>query len=84
MKVYFFYRPRTEAEVAADNFLRLLGRRAPSVNLIDVDTRRGDSLARLYSIVRYPSIVVAGADGVQIKLWHGVLPLVDDLRPYLG
>ena len=86
MKVYLFYRPRTESEFAAGNFLKLLesGHRPSPVKLVNVDTREGDSLARLYSIVRYPSVLVTGADGTQVKFWHGAVPLVDDLIPYLS
>ena len=85
MKVYFLYRSNTESDVAVDNFMRLLnGRQQESVQRVDVDTRAGDDLSRLYSVMSYPTVLVATDDGRQVKLWHGSLPMVDELAVYLG
>ena len=85
MRVYIFYRSNTESDVAVDNFLRLLhDRQAAQVRRVDVDTRDGDDLSRLYSIMSYPSVLVVTDDGRQIKLWHGSLPMVAEITIYLN
>ena len=85
MKVYMLYRSRTESEVAVDNYLRLFAdRQKASVELMDVDSRQGDGLGRLYAIMSYPSVVVVTDDGQQVELWHGKLPTVAELTPYLA
>ena len=84
MKVYFFYRPRSESDVAIDNYRRLFSdRQQVSMILMDVDTREGDSLSRLYDIVSYPTVLVTTDDGQQVRLWHGNLPPTMELSPYL-
>lgn len=85
MKVYVFYRPQTESDMAVSTFLKLLDERQQAkVKLVDVNTRSGDDLSRLYSIMSYPSILVATEDGSQVKFWHGSLPLVEEVAFYLG
>ncbi len=84
MNVYFFYRPNTESDAAITTFLKLLDdRQRAKVKLVDVDTREGDDLGRLYSIMSYPSVLIASEDGRQVKFWHGRLPLVEDVAFYL-
>ena len=85
MKVYIFYRANTESDVAADNFLRLFhDRQAAQISRINVDTRDGDGLSRLYSIMSYPTVMVATDDGQQVRLWHGSLPLAAEVSLYLN
>lgn len=85
MQVYLFYRPQTESDVAVGNYLRLLPERLKaSMNLTDVHTREGDNLARLYAIMRYPSVLVATDDGRQLQLWHGSLPAQTELVDFLN
>ena len=84
MKVYFFYRSRSESDVAIGNYRRLFSeRQQASIIPMDVDTREGDSLGRLYDIVSYPTVLVTTDDGQQIRLWHGSLPPTLELSPYL-
>ena len=85
MKTYLFYRSRTESEVAVSNYLKLFAERQKvSMELMDVDGRQGDSLSRLYAIMSYPSVAVVTDDGQQVGLWHGKLPTVAELTPYLA
>ena len=85
MRVYIFYRSNTESDMAVDNFLRLFhDRQVAQVRRVDVDTRDGDDLSRLYSIMSYPSVLVVTDDGRQIKLWHGSLPMAGEITIYLN
>ena len=85
MKAYFFYRPNTDAYLSIDTFFKLLGDKQKSkLEIHNVDTREGDQLSQLYQIMAYPSIVIARDDGAQIRVWHGQLPLVEDLTIYLN
>ena len=84
MKVYLFYRPQSESDVAVSNYLRLFAdRQQTSMILMDVHTREGDDLGRLYDILSYPTVLVTTDDGQQIRLWHGSLPPTIELTPYV-
>lgn len=85
MKAYFFYRPRTDAYLSIDTFFKSLNNFQKSkLQVFSVDTPEGDRLSRLYQLVRYPSVIVASNDGTLIKMWHGELPIIDDLAVYLS
>ena len=84
MKVYLFYRPNTESSMAVETFLKLLDdRRRVGIKLVNVDTRPGDDLSRLYAIMRYPTVLVTSEDGQLVKFWHGSLPIIEDISFYL-
>ena len=84
MKIHLFYRPQTEADLPIETFLKTLGDSAAAIELVNVDTRDGDDLSRLYNIMSYPSLIVATADGLLVKFWHGELPPLSEIEPYLN
>ncbi|MCY4010535.1 MAG: hypothetical protein OXF30_00485 [Candidatus Saccharibacteria bacterium] len=83
MKIYLFYRPQVGMDLAIDTFLKLLDRHKSKLQVINVDSRQGDQLSRLYDLMDYPSVVVVRDDGVQVESWQGKLPYLEDLNPYL-
>ena len=84
MKVYLFYRPNSAADIQIETFFKILGDNAEAgINKINVETRDGDNLSRLYNIMSYPSVVVATNDGSLVKFWHGELPTTSEVGPYL-
>lgn len=85
MKAVMLYRPNTElarqAEVFAHDFKRIKGY---DVELIDLNTRPGADMARLYDVMQYPSVLVIRDDGQLIKCWQGdQLPLMSEVASYL-
>ncbi|MCY3804542.1 MAG: hypothetical protein OXF85_01590 [Candidatus Saccharibacteria bacterium] len=70
-------------DLAIDTFLKLLDRHKSKLQVINVDSRQGDQLSRLYDLMDYPSVVVVRDDGVQVESWQGKLPYLEDLNPYL-
>lgn len=85
MKAIALYKPDSEFSRSVEEFAHDMASRTQfEVELINVDSRQGDSLARLYDIVQYPSVVVIRDDGQLVKSWSGVpLPLVNDVLGYL-
>lgn len=85
MKAYFFYRPNTDAYLSIDTFFKSLSEFQKSkLQVFSVDTPEGDRLSKLYQVMSYPSVIVAQNDGSLIKIWHGELPIIDDLAVYLS
>ena len=68
-----------------ETFFKILGDQAEAAIIkVNVETREGDNLSRLYSIMSYPSLVVATSEGVLVKFWHGELPTTSEIEPYLN
>ena len=53
-----------------------------NLQIVNIDTREGMTLASLYDIMAYPAIVVTSDVGGFIKSWQGQLPLMDELMSY--
>jgi hypothetical protein len=45
-----------------------------SPEVVDVDTRGGQDLARLYAATTYPAVIVAQGDGSLVEIWQGKIP----------
>ncbi len=85
MKAVVIYRPNSEfarmVEEYAHDFKRTKGF---DLELVDLNTRDGADLAKLYDVMEYPSILVARDDGGLIKCWQGEqLPLMSEVAGYL-
>lgn len=53
------------------------------IELMNIDTREGASMARVYDIVQYPAIMVLQNDGYMQQFWQGdALPLIDEVVSY--
>lgn len=87
MRVIVLSRSKSEHATLVDEFIENYRSRANDtpIELIDIDSREGDSVARLYDVVRYPAIVVIrSVDGVLQKMWQGAeFPLIDELQAYI-
>lgn len=85
MRVIVLYKPESEFSRVVEEFTHEFETRTShKIELVNVDSRQGDSLARLYDIVQYPSVVVVRDDEQLVKSWSGVpLPLVNDVDGYL-
>lgn len=77
--VTIVYRPQSEHERAVLDFQRELVRAQVVTKLVNVDSREGSAMARLYDIVRYPGVLITEDDGRILKSWQGELPTVSDV-----
>ena len=85
MKVLVLYRSHSEHARTVEDYMHDFQRRynTAKVELQDVDTREGDSVASLYDVVQYPSILIVQTDGYLQHSWAGdPLPLMDEVAAY--
>jgi hypothetical protein len=87
MKLLVFYRPNSEHARLVEEFVRDLQRQhdvdASRLQILDVDSRDGASLASLYDVMAYPAILAVGDDGGYVKSWSGeTLPLMNEVVSY--
>lgn len=80
------YRPNSEfarmVEQYVTDFRRQKGR---DIELIDIDSREGASVAALHGATQYPCLLVLREDGQQLQIWQGsTLPLMNELLGYLN
>lgn len=85
MRLLILYKKNSEHESRVIEYSKEFKYRSRlDFELIDVETTDGDSLAKLYDIVRYPAILVIADDGRLIKSWiNEELPLMDEVVGYL-
>ena len=85
MKACILYRPKSEFARMVEDYARDFKRtKALDIELIDLNTREGDSKAKLYDIVRYPCLMIVQENGQLIKNWQGEnFPLMNELAVYL-
>lgn len=63
------------------DFEKRTGKQLPTV---DIDTREGIELCRLYDVIKYPSIVAVDNDGRELQRWDGdLLPQISEVSYYL-
>ncbi len=85
MKITMLYRPASEGAGAAEDYAGEYSRRHPDkrIELIDVDSPKGDEMAKLYDLTRYPAILALAEDGALLQLWQDEhLPLMNELDFY--
>ncbi|QQS19281.1 hypothetical protein IPL85_03260 [Candidatus Saccharibacteria bacterium] len=87
MKVFVLYKPNTEHARKVEEFLHDLRRQhdvdQSSLQTIDVDSREGIELSKIYDIMMTPAIVVTDNAGGYIHSWVGAeLPLMRDVAAY--
>jgi hypothetical protein len=85
MRVVFLYRPRTEQEGKVLDYVREYKMRHPNIEpeLLSVDTREGDDMAKLYGVYSFPAIMAVSHDGSLQHLWQEErLPLMNELDAY--
>jgi thioredoxin-related protein len=87
MKVLVLYRPNSEHARTVEIFLHDLQKQhdvdQSSLQILDVDSREGIELARIYDIMSTPAIVVTDNSGGYVYSWVGEeLPLMRDVAAY--
>ncbi len=85
MKVVILYRPVSEHGSSVEAFARDFGSKyhTDTIELLDVDSPNGSSLAQLYDIMQYPTILALREDGTLLHSWEGsALPLLDEVAYY--
>ena len=69
-------------ETFIDDFRRQTGR---DLEVIDPNTPEGSSLARLYDVVEYPTVVALSNDGQLQNMWRGQpLPMISEVSYYVS
>ena len=87
MKVLVFYRPNSEYARQVEEFVHDLQRQHDvderHLQVLDVDSREGSSMASLYDVMTHPAVLIIGDDGHYVKNWDGVpLPLMQEVVGY--
>jgi len=85
MKVVILYRPSSDHGRIVDEYVEDFRSRVADQKLevLNIDSREGNSVATLYDIVQYPAIIVMRSDGTMQKEWQGNdLPLIDEVQSY--
>ncbi len=85
MKATILYHPESEfsrsVETYAEDFRRI---RNKQIDLVNLGTREGAEMARLYDIVSYPAVLVIRDNGELMKEWQSSqLPLMNEVVGYL-
>ncbi len=53
------------------------------VDMLNPDTKEGESLCRTYDIVEYPTVIAIGNDGQMQNIWTGtMLPTISEVSYY--
>jgi len=80
MNAYILYRPNSEHERKATDFVRDFAQRTQNeIELVSLDTVEGAEKARLYDITRYPAVIAIDDNGVLQRVWQGEMPLINEL-----
>ena len=84
MRVVILYRPRSEHARQVEEFIHDFVHEHPDrrIEVLDVDTNDGSSLATLYEVMDYPAILALEDDGHLMQSWVGKFPLIDELSYY--
>lgn len=70
-----------DVDTFLENFTRQTGK---TVEVLDPDTRDGESFARAYDIVQYPTIVALSDDSQLQNIWMGPsLPTINEVSYYV-
>jgi len=87
MRLIVLYRPNSEHGRLIEEFVNDYQRlnKPGQLEVINIDSREGISIATLYDIVDFPAIVVTQTDGNVQKIWQGSqLPLMDEIASYVN
>ena len=89
MKLLILYRPNSEHATLVESYIRDLEMQhdigSDKIDLVSVDTREGSSMAALYDVWSFPTIVVIDGSGALLNMWQGEqLPLMDEVVGYMN
>jgi hypothetical protein len=85
MRIVVLYRPHSEHEGRVLDYVRDYKTRHPGMEpeLVSLDTREGDDIARLYGVYSYPAILAVSRDGSLMQMWQDEqLPLMNEIDAY--
>ena len=85
MRVSVIYRSNSEHERQVLDFEREFEHRTGrSLELLDVNTRDGSSMASLYDIVAYPMVLAISNEGSILQSWqaNSGMPLINEVSYY--
>ena len=84
MRVVAVAKDNTVYTRAVSEFLEAFRRQTGrELELLDPETREGESFCRTYDIVEYPSIVALSNDGQVQYMWRGaMLPTISEVSYY--
>ena len=85
MRVVIIWRENSEYGRSVTEWLHELKHRTGrEIESYDPDEPEGESLARVYDVVEYPTILALADDGHLEHIWRGrELPRIDDVNYYL-
>jgi hypothetical protein len=87
MKLIVLYRPKSEHSTPVESFVRDLQHQHEvegKIDMVGVETREGATMAALYDVWDYPTLIVISDDGSVMNMWQGEpLPLMDEVAGYL-
>lgn len=86
MKVVVLTKEGMDYSRDVSDFLSEFERRTgKELEVLDPETREGESFARVYDVVEYPAIVAIEEDGREIMSWRGPeLPTINEVSYYSG
>lgn len=84
MRVVVVSKDRTDYARSVESFMTDYARQTGhELELLDPDTRAGDSFCRTYDIVEYPTIIALSDDGQVQNVWRGPeMPTISEVSYY--
>lgn len=85
MRTILFYRPNSEQERQALDYMRdLAAQTGKKIPTMDPDSPTGAEICKLYDVMQFPAILVTDDDGAMQNLWTGEnLPTFSEVSYYL-
>lgn len=85
MRVVVLTRSATDYARLVDMFVTDFSRQTgKQLEVLDADSPEGDTLARTYDIVEYPTIIALSDDGNMQNMWTGeMLPTISEVSYYV-
>lgn len=85
MRTVVIYKSESDHARAVETFLtdfrRQTGRQ---IDILDPESRDGESFCRAYDIVEYPSVAALDDDGKLLNFWRGLpLPTISEVSYYV-
>ncbi len=84
MRVVVLYRSNSEHGRTVETMLHdFKARNSRDLETMDIDSRDGAEMAKLYGVTQYPAIIAMASDGQMQKMWQGLpLPLINEISFY--
>jgi hypothetical protein len=86
MRIVALYHPKSDHGGRVEDYAHEYHMRRPDreIELLSIDTKPGWEMAKLYDVVRYPSILAIENDGHMAAMWQNEqLPLMNEIDSYV-